>query len=327
MNTCQACECAPVDVAEPSDNRKYPYHLCEPCHKRLLSYSLRPNEWYNLAKRFGCWQFLLHDDFYDDDGKAAQPEEEFEFESSFAAPTLTDVSYDLNRTIDHIFTLWHPSEDYFEVLKSFPKDQLIIALEAKLATSPNNSYGASLFDICGEVLKDEGSDLVRSGWKIKDSIDFVSLAFATTQCLPKKEGFQLIDKELQAMPLQNKRDCCFVLSYYKSPQVFEWLEDNIQSPITETWGRVAACTGADWTILLRWLDGGRPLSLVALDCMKSCIHYDTPFTKKLKPSVSGEISSIELQAALKEYLKKDSVPRVEKAVTYLTKHTEELTSR
>lgn len=327
MESCQACEKEPVDLAEPADNRCHPYHLCHPCHDRLVNYSLRPNEWYNLAKRYGWWQFLLHDDFYDDDGKAAQPEMEVEENLSYTIPSLEDLAGDIVGAVEHVFTQWHPSKEYFDFLEGFHQERLAEILEEKLLLSPNQSYAGALFDICGEVLKERGAELVRKGWDKKESVDFTSLAIATTRCLAEDEGFDLIDAELQAMSLQDRRDKCYVLSFYRSPRVLYWLERNVQSPITESWGRVAACAGTDWTTIVRWIGDGRPMSLVALDCLKACVSFDTPLTKKVRPRVSGLVSESDLVLTLSEYSRRDPVPRVEKVVSYLLEASQELTSR
>lgn len=59
-----------MNVVEDTDEPTQPYQLCQPCHKRLLNNSLRPIEWYQLAVLHSPKQFLLHDDFYRDDGQA-----------------------------------------------------------------------------------------------------------------------------------------------------------------------------------------------------------------------------------------------------------------
>ncbi len=46
----EACKINEINVVEPSDDPDQPYKLCNQCYKRLLKYSLRPVEWYNLAK-------------------------------------------------------------------------------------------------------------------------------------------------------------------------------------------------------------------------------------------------------------------------------------
>lgn len=46
---CQGYNIRPIEVIEKWDDKIQPYELCKKCHKRLIAYSLRPIEWYNLA--------------------------------------------------------------------------------------------------------------------------------------------------------------------------------------------------------------------------------------------------------------------------------------
>ncbi|WOP22443.1 hypothetical protein R0I01_03045 [Bacillus pumilus] len=91
---CEACQKNAMNVVENSDEPKQPYQLCHPCHKRLLNYSLRPIEWYNLAVLHSPKQFLLHDDFYGEDGQAFQLEDDVIVTKEDKAPTLQDVRQD-----------------------------------------------------------------------------------------------------------------------------------------------------------------------------------------------------------------------------------------
>ena len=108
---CEACEHDPAEIVEPCDDPQEPYHLCAPCHRRLHARALRPIEWYNLAKRHGWYQFLLHDDFYDEDGTADQPTEDVERPSEFPAPTLDVVAGDPSLLLDFSITRWHFTRD------------------------------------------------------------------------------------------------------------------------------------------------------------------------------------------------------------------------
>lgn len=84
-----------MNILEASDEQKQPYELCHQCHEKLLTYSLRPIEWYNLAVLHSPKQFLLHDDFYGEDGQAFQLEEDDVITKSEKAPTLQAVRCDL----------------------------------------------------------------------------------------------------------------------------------------------------------------------------------------------------------------------------------------
>jgi len=114
---CEACKINKINVVEPSDDPDQPYKLCNQCHKRLLKYSLRPVEWYNLAVIHSPNKFLLHDDFYDDDGEACQPEEDVIVTKKDKAPTLKNVRNDLESLLDFSITRWFLEEDVIMALK------------------------------------------------------------------------------------------------------------------------------------------------------------------------------------------------------------------
>ena len=73
MTPCQACRTASASFLAPDDDSDQPYLLCPDCYDRLAHFSLRPGEWFHLASVHGPLKHHLHDDFYDDNGRACQP--------------------------------------------------------------------------------------------------------------------------------------------------------------------------------------------------------------------------------------------------------------
>lgn len=49
------------------------YILAPKAMLRLLAHNLQPNEWLALSKKYDPCNYMLHDDFYDEDGNAWQP--------------------------------------------------------------------------------------------------------------------------------------------------------------------------------------------------------------------------------------------------------------
>lgn len=49
------------------------YHLCMEHIAKLIAHNLAPQEWKALVNIYGPDEFLLHDDFYDEEGTALQP--------------------------------------------------------------------------------------------------------------------------------------------------------------------------------------------------------------------------------------------------------------
>ena len=70
---CQATGIEEATVEVGSRAGEGPYRVCAGAAGRLETRSLRPREWFNLAVIHGPFEFLLHDDFYSEDGEACQP--------------------------------------------------------------------------------------------------------------------------------------------------------------------------------------------------------------------------------------------------------------
>ncbi|MED0867285.1 hypothetical protein [Bacillus safensis] len=114
-----------MNVVESSDEPKQPYQLCHQCHERLLSYSLRPIEWYNLAVLHSPKQFLLFDDFYGEDGQVFQVEEDVVITKSEKAPTLKAVRHDLVSILDFSITRWFLKDDVIDALKQHDQQKIL----------------------------------------------------------------------------------------------------------------------------------------------------------------------------------------------------------
>src|SRR5207244_2293285 len=78
----------PVAEEVGDDDALEAYRVCRECGDRLRRLALRPIEWFNLAAVHGWNKFLLHDDFYDQDGSASQPDADNYSAEGMQAPTL-----------------------------------------------------------------------------------------------------------------------------------------------------------------------------------------------------------------------------------------------
>lgn len=72
---CEACEEAEEqDILVDAYRKAKPYHVCSNCLLALVMHRLTPKEFGNLIKNGHLnTEHYLHDDFYDEDGKALQP--------------------------------------------------------------------------------------------------------------------------------------------------------------------------------------------------------------------------------------------------------------
>jgi hypothetical protein len=276
----------------------------------LKTLSLRPLEWYNLASCHGPYQFLLHDDFYDD-GTGCQPEEDIVDAESFPAPTLEEVTDDLERLLDYARTRWFIDEAIVEALGRHSKDSVLRSLQMREAFT----HGLEVaYEICARALGRTAEEWIRKEWESFTPALLHSLAEASAACLPREEGFRLAVNAIADVPQKELVRASLALSWFRSEATLDWIERNISDPLVEDWGRLAAVSNLKWERVAKWLASGRPLSLVALDALIACWHYNTPILKRFVPELLEPAPVDEMNAVLDEYLDRDSAPRVRKAV-------------
>lgn len=108
-----------------------------------------------------------------------------------------------------------------------------------------------------------------------------------------------------------------VLGWFESRLALDWIEDNIESPVDESWGALAARSCFDWGRLEKWLETGRPISLAALDALGFCLTRPTaPDGHRYKPLLDPPTEHV-FRNVLEDYLETDRVPRVERVVRFL----------
>jgi len=307
MAVCESCERHPVGVIEACDDAAAPYRVCRPCHRRLLARALRPLEWYNLAKRHGWYRFLLHDDFYDQDGLADQFEIDLEEPERYPAPTLAQVKDDPLALLDFSITRWRFDEALTQAWHAQAKEAVLAALEARFAATGNAGIRACLLEICVAHLAGHGATFVRAAWACgPDLLPLASLARASASCLPFLEGYQRVASAIEAIDPARRYRYLACLGYFRTPEALDWLERHIVEPVAEPWGALAAASNIDWSRLRQWLKAGRPLSLVALDALREIQRsHLQPFQP---PAKSELVQALEACAA------GDAAPRVRQRI-------------
>jgi hypothetical protein len=172
-------------------------------------------------------------------------------------------------------------------------------------------------------LGDVAGNWIRERWQSYHAETLFTLAQASASCLPFQEGYSRVLQALMDVPPQELVDACFALAWFRSEQTLDWLESyttymvNSWRHVAESWGRLAALSQFSWKRASKWLDAGRPLSLVALDALKALQRYDTRLLRNFSPTLIDPAPVGEIVAKLREYSEKDAVPRVEHAVTFI----------
>jgi len=311
---CQACESRSAIVEEPADDADAPYLVCKACHRRLIARSLRPLEWFNLAKQHGWARFLLHDDFYDEDGTATQPEEDVEQPELFPAPTLAAVCGTAEALLDYAITRWNFDEALGARWRQLPQDEVLRALNSRFDASRNRDVRSVVLQV-GSVVGPAAQALVRRAWAdYPDGIAFGALVQASATCLPLEDGFTRTETALAGMPERTRRESFSALAHFRSPRALQWIEANAAEPTVEAWGRLAAASAFSWPKAEEWLQAGRPLSLIAIDALLAITNPQTLFLREHRPVLGSPASDLHTRTVLEAVAATDPVPRVKQRI-------------
>ncbi len=279
-----------------------------------MACSLRPLEWFNLAKRHGGAQFFLHDDFYDEDGTATQPEGEVEQSELFPAPTLAAVSGTAESLLDYAITRWHFEAELGERWRQLPQDEVLRALISRFDASRNRDVRSVVLQVAS-VVGPAAGELVRRAWAdYPDGIVFWSLVQASAACLPFEEGFAQTETALAEMPERTRRENFSALAHFRSPRALQWIESNAAEPTVDAWGRLAAASAFSWPKAESWLQAGRPLSLIAIDALLAITTPQTPFLREHRPVLGSPASEFRTRTILEAVAAADPVPRVKQRI-------------
>jgi hypothetical protein len=327
FSACEACrQRQPLEIVAHDDPGE-PYRVCGACSRRLRQLALRPLEWFNLSAKHGWQKFLLHDDFYDQDGTACQPEIEIYSVDGMAAPTLTQASGSIDRLVDYCITRWSLDQLEFDHFRTFADETTLDELKQRAATGNRHVLGVALV-LCANVLQHSAAAWVRAmhSRACDDDVLF-SWAEAAARCLPQPEGLRMTFDALRAHSEPEMRKRKGALSWFRSPAVLDWIE--VRAPnanVTEDWGRLAALSGLSWRRVDDWLSRGRPLSLIGLDALLQFVPRNghAPLLKKLAPKLKGCPDHSVMAQALRAYMTVDPAPRVSDRCNYLLDQIEML---
>ncbi len=318
MNLCEACEFSPATAEEASSDPATHFHVCAACRERLLSRALRPREWYNLAKKHGTWHYLLRDDFYTDDGTSHQPDQPVKDPELHLAPTLDEVKTDPNTLLDFTITQWYLRPNVAEAWKQVDRAIVLNTLKERYALARTIDVQGIILDVAACALDRTGEAFVSAAWDdFREPHQLYSLANASAACLTHEDGFSRVTTALAGFDEKTRRENLFALSYFRSRDGLDWIEENVCSPVTGEWGRLAAASRFHWGKADSWLRKGRPLSLVALDALLSIVRRETPLLSNLHPELEDKPESASFESTLKRYAEQDNAPRVTRAISAL----------
>jgi len=310
---CQACRRRPVAVEVGDDHPLEPYRVCRECSERLRHRALRQIEWFNLAAVHGWSKFLLHDDFYDQDGSASQPDIDNYSTEGMEAPSLEVCAKSLERLIDYCFTRWRLRVADFEALRPFASSAVLAELQQR-AKAGNRHILKVTLELSANVVGSPAALWVRAqlARACRDDALF-AWAEAAAKCLPEPEGLHNTIDALRTVHGRALQDRMRALSWFRSREVLDWIEINAPlENISASWGQLASLSDLHWTRVQDWLARRRPLSLIALDALASHIprRGQAPIVHLINPSLKGCPDRLMIEQALRAYATEDVAPRV-----------------
>lgn len=309
---CEACLTSPIEHVVANEMADRPFKVCQPCAHRLENLALRPLEWYRLSALHGPLSYLLHDDFYDEYGRADQNKIPVKQASLFSIPTLADVSTDLDALLDYSMTRWHLGDETVAAFQGHEGSDVLSRLSVLVEDRPILWVEARCYEIAATVLGPMAEQWVKGRWESGSRAALLhSFMRAVAACIPHEEAIPLALKAVEQSGATDLSVPAMSLAEFHSSKVIDWIDCVTTSPVSNRWGLLAARSGLSWATAARWLDKGRPMSLVAMDALGVIMqpkHTGRPsmFPIEMKDAPSHDA----ILARLRQYALSDPVPRV-----------------
>lgn len=311
---CESCEINQVEIKEDIEAGP-PYQLCKGCHHRLVNFGLRPLEYFNLTAKHGH-SYLLHDDFYDGKtGEACASKIDVMNPENFPFPSLDEIKDNLERLIDFAIVQYFAEDVTFFYIQQHDKSKVLETIDQRLVK--NKAIAYKLLEIAARGLGQFAEKWVRQRWNERGKEDVSIFAEALAKCLPFDEAFSELTREIEKE--EDKKLAMKVMSliHFEHPETLDWIE-KMKSRITsvsDSWGNLTAASKLDWPRAKKWLEDGRPISLIALDALIYCTTTGPRLNQILwfrehPPKLISPDKLEVIAQTINDYVKKDSVPRV-----------------
>lgn len=143
----------------------------------------------------------------------------------------------------------------------------------------------------------------------------------------ENEAFESITMNLKNVENKYLNECLQGLNYLRSEKCLLWIEENIfrTENVTSNWGHLAAVSNFNWKIAEKWIDAGRPLSLVSLDAINFCTTKgdrlnQSLLLREINPRILDRPNLEVIARKILDYKAKDNSPRVKKTVETILKN-------
>jgi hypothetical protein len=279
-------------------------------------------EFFNLAAIHGPVSYL-HDDFYDDEtGKALQPKTKVMHAANFPFPGLADAKEDVRKLVDYACVPCFMPEEVVGLLNLHDKAAMLHYLQDKV--NYNRAISGRAYEIVGKVLGSTAKQWITKEWDNRKEGELLIFAEGIAKCLPFEQAFELMTEAIDASDTKSFTDNSAALLYFESHQTLEWIEkiSHRINNVSISWGVLSAASQFSWDVAYKWLELGRPLSLIALDALVFCTTTGERKAQALwlikhPPTLINAAPSNIIADTITQYLRKDNVPRTATAVAQI----------
>ncbi|MEM6735378.1 MAG: hypothetical protein AAF620_04840 [Bacteroidota bacterium] len=298
----------------------------------MLSNSLRPIEYFRLKAYYGN-TYLLHDDFYDEDGTATQPKQSLGIFKGKSFPKLNELQ-SLKDLIDYAIVSWEIEKSLKEKFRKFSHAEIEDELSKLLANRPFLKF--DIIRVASKVIKGTSSPFVKSLWTNREDDDsLVEFAELLANSFSGDEGVLEYLAELDKIDSEkNLNEQVRGLMYFQSSRIIDWIEyssDKIKN-IPDAWGTVSALSEISWSTIQKWIDKGRPLSLMAIDALAEyATDQDTlnrsPLSRERITGLPEPPDNDTLLQVINNYMEIDGVTRVKQRIRHIESNIDKITRR
>lgn len=150
---------------------------------------------------------------------------------------------------------------------------------------------------------------------------FIERSIIISASKTKEEAYEIIKNELNLLENKYLNECLGAFNYIQYEKCLDWIEENISKTenVTLSWGHLAAISKFNWRRAEKWIDSGRPLSLVALDAINFCTTTGEKLNmsvmmQEINPKIIDHPKHEIIAEKVQEYKTKDPSPRVKRIV-------------
>lgn len=296
--------------------------LCEACDKLYHMTALRPDMWQRLAYKIGPGEFLLHDDFYDDEtGMPYQPEADIDEDQyrRYAIDRESNRSTPDGYCID-FFTRHLVWDNDKEALPGDWVDPLVAICSEKIdGEGASDAVRARAYHLLSWLPKSAlVGEFVTDRWHRDREAAWFGIYKAALAHLAKTEAIDMIKNALLVMqPEAYFHDYIVALAGAGCREAIPALREVViqrEPPLLDELGAYYRCLNPAWEDIEADIESGRPMSILAIDSLwiESGNQYKTWF--KGRNLVPLELPAARCEELLRKYAGTDKAPRVQEAI-------------